>query len=111
MGSGIPSGLFPAVEEAQRSGHISGRAARSECPQYYNNASPIWSVFGRSRFAEGKATKLSSAWTGRHEEVFKVLFLRTVVVILGPRGRTPGQKPGPGTRARNPDRNHWERSA
>ncbi len=35
-----------------------------------------------NRFAEGKATKLSSAWTGRHEEVLKVHFLRTVVVIL-----------------------------
>ena len=27
------------------------------------------------RFAEGKSTKLSSAWTGRHEEVLKVPFL------------------------------------
>ena len=36
-----------------------------------------------NRFAEGKATKLSSVWTGRHEEVLKVHFLRTVVVILG----------------------------
>ena len=37
-----------------------------------------------NRFAEGKATKLSSAWAGRHEEVLKILFLRTVVVILVP---------------------------
>ena len=29
------------------------------------------------------ATKLSSAWAGSHEEVFKVPFLRSVVVILG----------------------------
>ena len=35
-----------------------------------------------NRFAEGTATKLSSAWTGRHGEVLKVHFLRTVVVIL-----------------------------
>ena len=27
------------------------------------------------RFSEGKSTKLSSAWTGRHEEVLKVPFL------------------------------------
>ena len=37
---------------------------------------------GGSCFAEGKATKLSSMWSGRHEEVLKVPFLRTVVVIL-----------------------------
>ena len=36
-----------------------------------------------NRFAEGKTTKLSSAWAGRHEEVLKGPFLRTVVVILG----------------------------
>ena len=36
-----------------------------------------------NRFAEGKATKLSSALAGRHEEVLKVPFWRTVVVILG----------------------------
>ena len=35
-----------------------------------------------NRFAEGKATKLSSAWTGRHEEVLKVHFLRTVIILL-----------------------------
>ena len=35
-----------------------------------------------NRFAEGMATKLSSAWAGSHEEVFKVPFLRSVVVIL-----------------------------
>ena len=35
-----------------------------------------------NRFAEGKTTKLSSAWAGRHEEVLKAPFLRTVVVIL-----------------------------
>ena len=35
-----------------------------------------------NRFAEGKATKLSSALAGRHEEVLKVPFWRTVVVIL-----------------------------
>ena len=35
-----------------------------------------------NRFAEGKTTKLSSAWAGRHEEVLKGPFLRTVVVIL-----------------------------
>ena len=28
-----------------------------------------------NRFAEGKATKLSSTWAGRHEEVLTVLFL------------------------------------
>ena len=32
---------------------------------------------------EGKATKLSSALAGRYEEVLKVPFWRTVVVILG----------------------------
>ena len=50
-----------------------------------------------NRFAEGKATKLSSAWTGRHEEVLKVHFLRTVVVILGRglhRRRCGGIPPG-----------------
>ena len=36
-----------------------------------------------NRFAEGKATKLSSTWAGSHEEVLKIPFLRTVVVILG----------------------------
>ena len=40
------------------------------------------SFLAGNRFAEGKATKLSNAWTGRHEEVLKVHFLRTVVVIL-----------------------------
>ena len=35
-----------------------------------------------NRFAEGKTTKLSSALAGRHEEVLKVPFWRTVVVIL-----------------------------
>ena len=35
-----------------------------------------------NRLTEGKATKLSIAWAGRHEEVLKVLFFRTVVVIL-----------------------------
>ena len=35
-----------------------------------------------NRFAEDKATKLSSAWASRHEEVLKVPCLRTVVVIL-----------------------------
>ena len=35
-----------------------------------------------NRFAEGKATKLSRVWASRHEEVLKVPFLRTVVVIL-----------------------------
>ena len=45
-----------------------------------------------NRFAEGKATKLSSAWSGRHEEVLKVPFLRTVVVILEvwPESHWPG---------------------
>ncbi len=38
-----------------------------------------------NRFTEGKATKLSIAWADRHEEVLKVPFLRTVVVILGSR--------------------------
>ena len=38
---------------------------------------------GGTCFAEGKATKLSSVWSGRHEEVLKVPLLRTVVVILG----------------------------
>ena len=42
--------------------------------------------FGRflagNRFAEGKATKLSSAWAGRYEEVFKVPIMPIVVVIL-----------------------------
>ena len=41
-----------------------------------------------NRFAEGKTTKLSSAWAGRHEEVLKAPFLRTVVVILGSLGVT-----------------------
>ena len=36
-----------------------------------------------NRFAEGKATKLSSAWAGRYEEVLKVPIIPTVVVILG----------------------------
>ena len=35
-----------------------------------------------NRFAEGKATKLSSAWAGRYEEVLKVPIILTVVVIL-----------------------------
>ena len=35
-----------------------------------------------NRFAEGKTTKASSMWAGRYEEVLKVLFLRSVVVIL-----------------------------
>ena len=41
------------------------------------------SVLAGNRFVEGKATKLSSAWAGSHEEVLKVPFLRSVVVILG----------------------------
>ena len=41
------------------------------------------SFWPENRFAEGKATKLSSALAGRHEEVLKVPFWRTVVVILG----------------------------
>ena len=36
-----------------------------------------------NRFAKGKAARLSRAWAGRHEEVLKVPFLRSVVVILG----------------------------
>ena len=39
----------------------------------------------RNRFAETKVTKLSSAWAGRHGEVLKAPFLRSVVVILGRR--------------------------
>ena len=39
-----------------------------------------------NRFAKGKAAKLSRAWAGRLEEVLRVLFLRTVVVIPGPCG-------------------------
>ena len=35
-----------------------------------------------NRFAETKDTKLSSAWAGRHGEVPKAPFLRSVVVIL-----------------------------
>ena len=31
---------------------------------------------------KGKAARLSRAWAGRHEEALRVLFLRTVVVIL-----------------------------
>ncbi len=38
-----------------------------------------------NRFAKGKAARLSRAWAGRHEEVLKVPFLRSVVVILGSR--------------------------
>ena len=41
-----------------------------------------------NRFAEGKGTKVSSMWAGRYEEVLKVLFLRSVVVILGAAPRT-----------------------
>jgi hypothetical protein len=37
---------------------------------------------GGTCFVEGKATKLSSALAGRYEEVLKVPFWRTVVVIL-----------------------------
>ena len=40
------------------------------------------SVLAGNRFMEGKATKLSSAWAGSHEEVLKVPFLRSVIVIL-----------------------------
>ena len=36
-----------------------------------------------NRFAKGKAARLSRAWAGRHKEVLKVLFLRSLVVILG----------------------------
>ena len=35
-----------------------------------------------NRFAKGKAARLSRAWAGRYEEVLKVPFLRSVVVIL-----------------------------
>ena len=42
--------------------------------------------FGRflagNRFVEGNAAKLSSAWTGRYEQVLKVPYLRSVVLIL-----------------------------
>ena len=36
-----------------------------------------------NRLAKGKATKQSSAWTGRHKEVLKAPLLQCVVVILG----------------------------
>ena len=43
-------------------------------------------IFGQflagNRFAEGKSTKLSSALAGRYEEVLKVPFWQSVVVIL-----------------------------
>ena len=42
-----------------------------------------------NRFAEGKATKLSRVWASRHEEVLKVPFLRTVVVVLGSSATPP----------------------
>ena len=43
-----------------------------------------------NRFAKGKAARLSRAWAGRHEEVLRVLVLRTVVVILGRCCEYPG---------------------
>ena len=45
-----------------------------------------------NRFAKGKAARLSRAWAGRHEEVLKVPFLRSVVVILEvwPESHCPG---------------------
>ena len=45
-----------------------------------------------NRLTEGKTTKLSITWAGRHEEVLKVLFFRTVVVILEvwPESHWPG---------------------
>ena len=45
-----------------------------------------------NRFTEGKSTKLSIACVGRHEEVLKVPFFRTVVVILEawPESHWPG---------------------
>ena len=42
-----------------------------------------------NHFAEGKATKLSSPWADRHQEVLKVPFFRNVVVILAARPRNP----------------------
>ena len=49
-----------------------------------------------NRFPEGRATKLASAWAGRHEEVLKVPFLRTVVVILDAKGISPNAGLGAG---------------
>ena len=46
---------------------------------YAANITTTLPQFGQAlagnRFAEGKATNLSSTWAGRHEEVLKVLFL------------------------------------
>ena len=83
-------------ERARRS-HAKRRAALTCIPGHPSlncrcNTSTTTTVpqFGQllagNRFAEGKATKLSRVWASRHEEVLKVPFLRTVVVVLGGTG-------------------------
>ena len=44
---------------------------------------PMLVILAANCFAGGKATKLSSEWTGRNEAVHRIPFLRTVVVIRG----------------------------
>ena len=58
------------------------RRFQSTPPSITTTLPQFGQFLGGNCFAEGKATKLSSVWSGRHEEVLKVPLLRTVVVIL-----------------------------
>ena len=65
-------------------GQAGGRGSGNHHHNIITTTLPQFGQFlGGTCFAEGKATKLSSVWSGRHEEVLKVPLLRTVVVILG----------------------------
>ena len=85
---------------AKRQGEVLQKALastrRSGTPSITTTLPPfgshLVSFWPENRFAEGKTTKLSSAWAGRHEEVLKGPFLRTVVVILEvwPESHWPG---------------------
>ena len=66
-----------------------GESSPDHSPSITTTLPQFGQFLGGTCFAEGKATKLSSVWSGRHEEVLKVPLLRTVVVILEVWPETP----------------------
>ena len=81
-------------------------SSRVPTPVEWSSITTTLPKFGQflagNRFAKTKNTKLSSAWAGRHGEVLKAPFLRSVVVILGS-GFFPPCPPPPLPIRRPPD--------
>ena len=58
---------------------LTARDAAGFCPSITTTLPKFGQFLAGNRFTEGKATEQSSAWAGRHEELLKVPFLRTVM--------------------------------